>query len=111
MYKKEHEKEIFDIVVKNPSHNENVAWKRRLKNFQKKIKTEITPIEDEILELNMKKMHIMDSLEEDRQNLVASCVHPREFLHLREDYVYCEFCTAKLRVNFKPKDDEQDEEE
>lgn len=108
MYKKEHEKEIFDIVVKNPSNNENVAWKRRLKNFQKRIKAEITPIEDEILELTMKKIHIMDALEEDRQQLIASCVHPREFLHLKEDHVYCEFCGAKLKVNFKPKENDEE---
>jgi hypothetical protein len=103
-----HEKEIFDIVVKYVSHNERVAWKRRHKNFSKKILSEVTPIEDEILELTMKKMFIMDELEEDRQNLIASCVHPKEFLRLRENHVYCIFCDTKITVNFTPETDEEE---
>lgn len=109
MLKEENKEEIFDLVIKYVSHNERVAWKRRHKNFSKKILSEITPLEDEILELTMRKMHKMDELEEDRQNLIASCVHPREFLRLRDDHVYCTFCDTKIKVNFKPDADEQEE--
>lgn len=99
MLDKSKEKEIFDKVVKYVSHNEKIAWKRRHKNLTNKIRTDITPIEEEIMQLSMKKWELMDAIEESRQELVKSCVHPREFLVLKDDHVLCKFCQAKIKVN------------
>lgn len=94
------EKEIFDTIVNYVGKNERIAWKRRHKNFSDRILRDITPIEEKILELTMQKMHLMDSMEEDRQELMKSCVHPKEFLLLMGDgNVLCKFCDTKIRVS------------
>jgi uncharacterized Zn-finger protein len=99
------QKEIFDTVVNYVDKNERIAWKRRHKNFGERIIRDVTPLEEQILELTMQKMHIMDTMEEDRQELIKSCVHPREFLVLKDDgYVLCKFCQSKLRVSIENED-------
>lgn len=96
MSKEPTDKELFDVIVNNPSKNERVAWKRKYKKMQTYIAENITPIEDQIMELHMQKQHFMDELFNQRTELISSCVHPRDQLVRKEFYVLCKFCQTKL---------------
>ena len=95
------EKEIFDKIVNYPSKNERIAWNRKYKKLKLMIEENISPIEMKILELTMEKMKHMDDAMAVRETLVNECVHPRDFLTMRDsdDHVFCKFCDAKLKVN------------
>jgi hypothetical protein len=97
--KKAKEKAIFDKIVNYPSKNERIAWNRKHKKMKAMIDENISPIEMKILELTMDKMKHMDDAMAIREILSTECVHPREFLILRDKHVFCKFCDAKLKVN------------
>lgn len=94
----EQKKAALNEIYQYVSRNERIAWTRRHASFIKRIERDVTPIEDKILELTMQKMQIMDDMEEDRQELIRSCIHPKEFLFFKDDHVICRFCQARLKV-------------
>lgn len=93
------EKEIFTTIVNNPSKNERIAWSRKHVKLKDMIEANIVPIEDQILELEMNKQTYMDEAMALRAVLVKECVHPREFLLTKDEYVLCKFCNKKLNIN------------
>lgn len=93
------EKELFTKIVNHATKNERVAWNRKRKKLATMIEDNISPLEDEILQLTMQKQTHMDALVELRDVLVTECVHPRDCLVVKDDYVLCHFCEKKLNVN------------
>lgn len=93
------QKDVFTKVVNHASKNERVAWNRKRKKLKELIDTTITPLEDQILELTMRKQVAMDDVVELRDALIVECVHPRDCLVQKEDYILCHFCEKKLKVN------------
>jgi hypothetical protein len=93
------EKDVFTKIVNHASKNERVAWNRKHKKLKDSIEEKITPLEMKILEITMEKQVYMDEVLELRATLVKECVHPREFLMMKEDHVLCKFCNRKLKVN------------
>ena len=89
----------FSKIVQHASKNERIAWDRKHKKLRTMVDETVTPIEDEILELTMKKMAAIDNVMELREVMVKECVHPREFLLDKEGHVLCKFCDRKLKVN------------
>lgn len=75
---------------------EKLAWRRKLKKLEEFME-ELAPIEDEILELYMKKMPIMDKIEELRKKMDTECIHPKEYLVHRGTHVECKFCNKLLK--------------
>ena len=95
----QNEKDLFAKIVNHATKNERIAWKRKHKKLQEMIEEKISPLEDQILELTMTKMAAMDEAIAIRDVLVSECVHAKEFLVQKDDYVLCKFCDAKLKVN------------
>ena len=93
------EKDIFTKIVNHASKNERIAWNRKHAKLKKMIEDNISPIEDEILELTMKKQVFIDEAMAVRDILVKECVHSREFLVTKENYILCKFCNNKINVN------------
>jgi hypothetical protein len=92
------EKEIFTKVVNHASKNERVAWNRKRKKLASMIDENITPLEDQILELTMQKQLHMDEIVELRDVLVVECVHPRDCLVTKDTHVLCHFCEKRINV-------------
>ena len=93
------EKDVFTKIVNHASKNERVAWNRKRKKLTAMIEGTISPIERQILELTMQKQVHMDNVIELRDVLITECIHPRECLVTKDDYVLCHFCEKKLQVN------------
>jgi hypothetical protein len=93
------DKELFTKIVNHATKNERIAWKRKHKKMTTMIEENIQPIEEKILELTMERQVHLDELIALRDLLAKECVHPREFLVNRGDYVLCKFCNKRLTVN------------
>ena len=93
------EKEVFKKITDHAPKNDRIAWQRKHKKLKAMVDANITPLEDQILELTMKKMVFVDDAVALRDVLAAECVHPKEFLVTKEDHVLCKFCDTKLKVN------------
>jgi hypothetical protein len=93
------EKELFTKIVNHASKNDRVAWNRKRKKLATMIEDNITPLEDQILQLTMQKQRHMDDLIGLRDELVVECVHPRDCLVIKDTHVFCHFCEKRLNFN------------
>lgn len=89
------ERQIKDTIANGPSRSEKVSWNRKMDNMVK-LMTKLSPIEEEIIALQAKKMPIFDEIQELRGVMVTECVHPFEYLVVENDHVLCKFCNKKI---------------
>lgn len=89
---------MLDAISTHATKNEIATFARRRKSIEKFIDSKINPLENEILEINAKLQPLYDELKALREDMVAICVHPRDMLILKESYVHCKFCDAKMGV-------------
>ena len=84
-------------VANSATRNEKVSWDRKMDNMVKLL-TDLQPIEDQILDLQAKKMPIIDSVQALRTEMVQSCVHPFTHQVYHDDHIVCKFCERKFNV-------------
>jgi len=79
------------------SKKERMAW-ARLHEKMTKILTTLEPIEEEMRELQVKRVEILDMIQDLRTTMIASCVHPMHMLVHNDDHILCKFCESKFSV-------------
>ena len=84
-------------VANNATRNEKVSWDRKMDNMVS-ILAELQPIEDAILDLQAKKMPIIDKVQALRNEMTSACVHPYTHLTYHDDHVVCKFCERKFNI-------------
>jgi len=89
------ERQIKETIANGPNRSEKVSWNRKMENMVK-LMTKLTPIEEEIIALQAKKIPIFDEIQELREMMVAECIHPYEYLVVKDDHVVCKFCGKKI---------------
>lgn len=89
------EREIKDTISNHASRSEKTSWNRKMDNMVS-LMARITPIEQQIIDLQAEKMPIFDEIQELRNMMVNECIHPHEYLVVEEDHVVCKFCNKKL---------------
>lgn len=89
------ERQLKEAVANNADRSEKVSWNRKMDNMVK-LMTQLTPIEEQIIELQSKKMPIFDEIQKLRETMVTECVHPYEYLVVKEDHLLCKFCGKKI---------------
>lgn len=92
------ERMLKEMVASMPSRSEKIAWNRKLANLQKIYDEHIQPIEEEIITLMAKKQPHLDKMLELRSEMVTDCVHPYDYLAVKDGSVWCKFCDTKLTV-------------
>lgn len=92
------DQDIITTINSVATKSEKNAWMRQYRNLQKLLKT-LEPIEDKILELQVKKQPIIDSIMKLRNSMLQLCIHPAEYLTVHEGIAICKFCNKKLRVS------------
>ena len=95
--KEKTERQIKEKIANGPSRSEKVSWNRKMDNMVKRF-AELAPIEDEILALMAKKQPIFDEIQEIRQVMVNECIHPFEYLVMKDTHVLCKFCNRKIAL-------------
>lgn len=78
--------------------NEKLSWTRKFKNLESKVADELSPIEEQIAALLVKKNRLLDEIQEVRTELVKECVHPTSYLVHMGNHIQCKFCNAKLSI-------------
>lgn len=89
------ERLVRQAIADGPNRSEKVSWNRKMDNMVK-LMTKLAPIEEEIIDLQAKKIPIYDEIQELRLLMVNECVHPYDYLEVKDDHVLCKFCGKKL---------------
>lgn len=87
-----------ETIANNATRNEKVSWDRKMNNMVSLL-AELTPIEDEITDLMVKKMAIIDKVQSLRADMVKECTHPFTHLASHDDHIVCKFCDRKFTIN------------
>jgi hypothetical protein len=75
-----------------------LSWKRKQKKLENLIETELQPIQEKILELEISKQPIHDKISEIRKEMVETCIHPEDsIVKLSEDTILCKFCNKTIK--------------
>lgn len=92
------QRQTLEYISNNSTRSEKVSWNRKLDNLVA-LMAELTPVEEEIMALVVKKkIPLMDQVQELRGLMVNECIHPADYLEPKEDHVECKFCQTKIRV-------------
>lgn len=88
----------LETVANAATRSEKVAWERKMDNMQSMINT-LKPLEDQILEIMVKKNVILDGVAGLRKEMVRDCIHPYEHLVPHDDRtVTCKFCNKRFTL-------------
>jgi len=90
------ESELLESIANFSDRNSKMAWERKMSRMQRLLQ-KIQPIEEEIIELQAKKVPIYDEIQSIREDMVRECIHPFDYLIEKDGYVYCKFCEAKIK--------------
>lgn len=94
------ERQMLEKIANHANRSEKTSWNRKKKNMERLIIEELSPIEEQILDLQAQKGPIIDEINMYRKAMVDTCIHPFEMLLSKEaGYVECKFCGKKLKVN------------
>ena len=90
-------RKIKEKIANGPKRADKISWNRKLKNLEA-LYEKIRPIEDEILKLLAEKQPIFDDMQAIRQEMTDNCIHPFDYLEVKDDFVICKFCNKRMKV-------------
>lgn len=86
-----------EAIADASSRSEKTSWNRKMDKMVKLLAS-LRPIEQEILELTRQKMPVFDEIHDLRETMVRECIHPFEYLVVKEDHMLCKFCEKRIRM-------------
>jgi len=89
---------VLKYISEHANKSEIASWGRKRKAIEKLVSTQISPLENELLEIRNELAPLYDKLDILRDEMVSHCVHPIDMLIQKEDHVVCKFCMAKMGV-------------
>lgn len=96
----ENDPKVVKIIAGNATQSERTSWNRKRERLENIINSHINPISAEIQALEQMRAPYLDEVREIREEMVATCIHPRESLAIQPDGSYqCKFCNKKMKVN------------
>ena len=90
-------RQMLESIANNSDRSEKTSWNRKMDNMVKLI-SRLSPVEDQIAELEAKKIPILDDVQALRQVMVKECIHPYDHLTYFDNHVTCKFCTRKISI-------------
>ena len=91
------ERQMLESIANKSNRSEKTSWNRKMDNMVKLI-SRLSPLEDQIAELEAQKMPIIDDVQSLRQEMTKECIHPYDHLTYFNDHVNCKFCNRKISV-------------
>ncbi len=91
------ERYLKESIANNANRSEKTSWNRKMDNMVRLL-AELQPIEEQIVELEAKKLPIFDEIQELRTQMVQDCVHPYEYLLIENNVAKCKFCERRLVI-------------
>ncbi len=99
------ERRVREEISNAANRSEKTSWNRKMDNMVKLLAA-LCPIEEQIIELQAKKIPLFDEIQVLRTQMVNECIHSFENLVVEPTHVRCKFCDKKLSL---PKLGEQSE--
>ena len=90
-------RKIFEDISNHATRGEKASWRRKMASMEKHLAL-LSPIEDQILELQAQKESIFDDIQVIRATMVNECIHPYDYLIYKEDHVVCKFCNKQVSI-------------
>lgn len=87
----------LETIANTANRSEKVSFERKMNNLVALV-ADLNKIEEQIVELQIKKQPLIDSVFELRQAMVESCVHPYEYLVHKDDHIVCKFCNSIIGI-------------
>lgn len=95
--KEQVERHLKEAIFNASDRSEKTSWNRKMDKMVS-LMSQLRPIEEEIVELQAKKIPIFDEIQQLRLTMIKECVHPYEYLTIRDDHAMCKFCDKKIRL-------------
>ena len=96
---KDNEKHLKSTVANFANRSEKTSWTRKRKNLETYVKENIAPIEQELITLKAALQPLYDYIDQLRQDMIKSCIHPVEDLRVKDDgTVHCNFCSKTFKI-------------
>lgn len=105
-----HTRRIKDTIANAANRSEKTSWNRKMDNMVKLLAA-LSPIEQQIIDLQAKKIPLFDEIQALRLQMVNECIHPYEYLVIDQEglsltegkphepnKVRCKFCDRKLSI-------------
>lgn len=92
--------DLPEEIANHATTSEKNAWQRK-KRKMNKLMEELTPIEEELLDLKKRKDELVDQITLLRQEMVKSCIHPSNMVIEVTDQpgvAVCKFCDTKVSL-------------
>lgn len=87
-----------ESIANHATRSEKVSWERQYGNLQRILEDEMNPLENQILDLMVKKNEIFDRIVVLRDELILNCIHPFEMVAQDgEGKYHCKFCNKRLK--------------
>lgn len=96
-------------VAAHHGKNEKLAWKRKVKKMMGLIE-QVGFVEQEILELSLKKQPTLDEISVLRAEMIKECIHPKDHLVHLGTCLLCKFCENKISIPRILKSERSEEE-
>lgn len=91
------QRRIFESISNFANRSDKTAWERKIEKLQQLLE-ELQPLEQQILDLTVKKYPIMDKITTVRKKMLENCIHPFDNLVLYDTHVHCKFCDTKISI-------------
>ena len=92
-----HLRQLLEVVANHATRSDKVSWERKMDNMVRLL-ARLRPLEDQIIELEAQKMPIVDEITLLRADMVKECVHPFQYLVVKDDHILCKFCDKRIVV-------------
>lgn len=92
---------IIERVANTANRSEKTSWQRKQRNMDDLLK-QIRPIEDKILSMQAQLQPIYDAVAMLRTVMVNECIHPQDYLVIKEGFVECKFCNKRMTIPSMP---------
>lgn len=90
-------RQLLEIVANHATRSDKVSWERKMDNMVRLL-AHLRPIEEQITELEARKVPLFDEITALRQEMIRECVHPFQYLVMKEDHILCKFCEKRIVV-------------
>jgi hypothetical protein len=91
-------KSVKKLILQQSSTLDKSTWNRKYENLQKLV-VNINQLSDEIMQIEIKKLPLIDEITALRGDMIRECYHPSDYLVEKEDgTVECKFCGKTISV-------------
>lgn len=88
----------YSKISKLTTTPEKISWYKKM-NRMLNLTSSLSPIEEQIIELQAKKIPIFDEVQKLRKHMIETCIHADEYISKTDDGLYiCNFCNSMIKI-------------